>query len=156
MNRGAALALAAVAVGAALVLSACAWQPGGHATPTPSPTPTIATTPITDLVAGDCYDAVEASSAEAIDCGMPHKYEVFASFVLTDDAYPGDAMKSSSAQRCRTAFSAFVGVEYDSSALNLRFIAPSKATWAIGDREVLCVVFDPHGDTTGSLAESAR
>ncbi len=157
MRRGAALAGAAAA---AFLLAGCSgfpWQSADEIpTPTPTPTPTIDSRPYTDLGAGDCYDSINASSAEVIGCAQPHTFEVFASFVLPDPEYPGDAMKAPASQQCKTAFAAFVGVDFDASALSLRYIGPSRATWGEGDREVLCVVFDPGQTTSGSLANTGR
>jgi len=144
----------AVVGSAGILLSACAI-PSGSPNPTPSPTSTIDATAFTDLAAGSCYDPIDVASVETIDCAKPHRFEVFASFVLPDSEYPGDTLDATASQQCRTAFSAFIGIDFDASALSLRYIGPSRATWAEGDREVLCVAFDPDGATTGSLANTA-
>jgi len=40
--------------------------------------------------------------------------------------------------------------------LDFRFITPSEESWGDGDREILCTVYDPAGDTTGTLADANR
>jgi len=153
-------ALAAPLLAVAL-LAGCS----GAASPTSTPSGSAGgengagETPATDIEAGDCYDPAASGDAAAValvDCAAPHRYEAFASFVLTDAAYPGDALDAEARQPCIDAFADFVGIDYASSALALRYIAPSEGTWAEGDREVVCVVGDPAGPTSGSLHGTAR
>lgn len=154
MRRATALALVTAA---GLVLAGCSAGNAGPApSSTPSPTPTIATTLRTDLAAGDCYDTVDTASVELVECTESHGFEVFASLVLPDGDYSTSGIETTASDRCRSAFASFIGIVYDESALTLRYLAPSRTTWELGDREVLCVVFDPRGRTTGSLAETAR
>jgi len=146
--------LATAGVATAVLLAGCAAGPAPAETP--SPTPTETTTALTDLAAGECYDQAGQGVVLVLDCGEAHTYEVFASLLLDADEYPRDTLEATARERCRTAFSAFVGLEYDASELALRFVAPSAATWDQGDREVLCVVSDPAARTTGSLADALR
>ncbi|OJX65700.1 MAG: hypothetical protein BGO95_04465 [Micrococcales bacterium 73-13] len=139
---------------AVALLSGCSV--GTTSAPTATPTPTETTTPFTSVEAGDCYDTVDRSSVQVVDCDRPHGFEVFASLLLDDAEYPGTTISDAVAARCKSAFATFVGVEFDASALSLRTVAPSQRTWEQGDREVLCVVFDPAARTSGSLAGSAR
>ncbi len=154
MSRHPAAALPAV-LAAALLLAGCAWlQPGPAPTgsATPSGPPAV---PLTELKAGDCYD--EASSGVAIvDCAEPHAYEVIAAFVVPNASYPGATIDAEVQPTCTQAFADFVGIDYDASVLTLRTIAPSSATWDEGSRQALCVVYDPSGDTTGSLRGTAK
>jgi len=138
---------------AALLLAGCT---GPEPAPTGTPDPTAETTSLTDVVAGDCTDEAERARVRVVDCAEPHDAEVFASFVLTEPAYDRDAIGASATIGCEEAFGAFVGLEFEASELGLRYVAPSEATWAQGDREVLCVVFDPAGTTAGTLEGSVR
>ena len=55
------------------------------------------------------------------------------------------------------AYTSFIGVAYDDSALEVYPITPTQDTWdQLNDRVVQCVVTDPAGQTTGSLKGSAR
>jgi len=145
----------AAALALAALLAGCA---GTSATPSPSgePTPSDATTPLTAVEAGDCYDEADADSVTVVDCTTAHGYEVFASLLLADGDYVQSTISADAEARCRTAFGTFIGLEFDASALGLRYVAPSERTWEQGDREVLCVAFDPAGPTGGSLAGAAR
>jgi len=146
-------AIGAIAL-CALALAGCA-QVEADVLPTPSPTPSDTSTPLTDIAAGDCYDE-SGASVLVLDCDEPHDFEVFATLLLEDATYPAETLAATATARCRTAFSAFIGLEYDASELALRYVAPSAATWKQGDREVLCIVHDPAGATTGSLADALR
>lgn len=147
--------IAAVTASAAL-LAGCAADPAAAPTATPAATPTETTTLLTDLVVGECYEPAGQSVVLVVDCADAHSYEVFASLLLEGDSYPADSLAQTATDRCDTAFSAFVGLEYDSSELTLRYIAPSESTWEQGDREVLCIIADPEGRTSGSLAGALR
>jgi len=35
-------------------------------------------------------------------------------------------------------------------------MSPTEGSWSDGDREVLCLVYDPSAETVGSLAGAAR
>jgi hypothetical protein len=147
-----------VPAASALLLAALLAGCAGTAAPTTSsaPTPTDSTTPLTTVQAGDCFDEVDGDSVDILDCGSAHGYEVFASLLVADGDYSQATIGTEAEARCRDAFGTFVGLEYDASALGLRYVAPSRQTWAQGDREVLCVVFDPDGPTTGTLAAAGR
>jgi len=147
--------LAAGLLAIAALLAGCA-SGAPLPTDTPAPTPTETTTPLTDLAAGDCYDQAGQGVVLVLDCDEAHSYEVFASLLLDDPAYPAETLEATARDRCRTAFSAFIGIEYDASELVLRYVAPSAATWEQGDREILCVVTDPVDRTIGSLADALR
>ncbi|GEB47361.1 DUF4190 domain-containing protein [Microbacterium testaceum] len=113
------------------------------------------------LPVGVCLDDVPSgfiSSSNIVECGTAHTYEVFSSFLLTEGSFPGDdAIASAAETGCESAFPSFVGIPYDQSALNYQYVAPTEGTWADGDREISCLLFDPAvQETTGSLAGSAR
>ena len=57
---------------------------------------------------------------------------------------------------CLAQFDAFVGLAYDSSTLDFYEYRPSEESWASGDRTVSCVIWDPAGQVTGSLAGAAH
>jgi hypothetical protein len=110
-----------------------------------------------DLAVGDCltepvgYDVVD--SVEIVDCNEPHYSEVFQSFIIDDGPYPGDAAVEEMAYEwCDEDFADFVGVPYVESALDYEILIPSQETWEdMNDREILCMVYDPAGDTVGTL-----
>lgn len=115
---------------------------------------------VLSLQVGQCLDDVSTgiiTSDNIIDCDVPHTYEVFGEVVVPDGPFPGDdRMDSTAQQSCDEAFASFVGVSYDDSTLEYTYVAPTSDTWELGDRQIACLITDPAGETTGSLANSAR
>ena len=113
------------------------------------------------LPVGLCLDEVPSgiiSPANVLDCAQPHTYEVFGSFFLSDGAFPGDdAIESSAYEGCDAVYPDYVGIPWEQSTLAYYYVSPSEETWAEGDREISCLLYDPDVDqTTGSLRGAAR
>lgn len=124
-----------------------------------------------DLRAGQCYNEGSWFDDErerrieltaTVGCEQPHQREVFfeAEFPAPNGApFPGDvAMDEWSTELCYTAFSDFVGLDYELSRYEIGFIHPTEATFEheVGrHRRVACVLFDLSGDElTGSAQNS--
>lgn len=114
------------------------------------------------LQVGDCLaeEAVgEIQSVPVVPCSDVHDTELFHSFDLVGDDFPGvEAIQEAVADECLPAFEEFIGVAYADSAWDISTIAPTQETWdAIDDREVLCGVFPlTDEDTTGSAKGIAQ
>lgn len=109
---------------------------------------------------GDCLDEMDSNADETvsevpkIDCGEPHDFEVFHTTDLSGgDTFPGEEEVAGLAdEACLDAFEGFVGVEWESSALEYTTLFPTAEGWEDhDDREALCMVFDPAGQTEGTL-----
>ncbi|MEN9620472.1 MAG: hypothetical protein RL499_665 [Actinomycetota bacterium] len=108
------------------------------------------------LVVGDCLnDATtsgEVQTVHTVPCDEPHDSEVYSSQRLGESSYRGDAVVVSEAEAlCLEAFEVFVGEPYLDSRFDFSYYYPTEASWSNGDREVLCVIYDPEGPVTGSL-----
>ena len=111
---------------------------------------------------GDCFDNTssrvndetgEVSNLPGVPCSQPHDNEVFAIFDLDQPTFPGSEQISElSFQACLKRFESFVGLDYESSSLDIAALYPSKESWSQqGDREVVCAVYDMNlGKLTGS------
>lgn len=113
------------------------------------------------LPVGTCLDELATTyitSDNVLDCAQPHNFEIFRSFLVDDGAFPGESVFEEQAyEKCDAAFADFVGLPYADSTLEYTYLSPTKETWAQGDREILCMIFDPSvAQTTGSLAASKR
>jgi hypothetical protein len=113
------------------------------------------------LPVGTCLDDLSSdyiTDDNVLDCAQPHSFEVFGSVLVTDSAFPGaDALETQAFDKCDAAFGDYVGIPYADSTLNYSYLAPTAETWAQGDREIVCLIFDPEAEqTTGSLAASKR
>jgi hypothetical protein len=113
------------------------------------------------LGVGDCAtdSSLEGEVQEVtiIDCGQPHATEVFHSYLIPDGELPDDAgIQTIVEEQCLPAFESFVGLGYYDSVLEVTFLSPTPDSWDAGDRELLCLIVDPAGDVTGSLAGANR
>lgn len=114
------------------------------------------------LRVGDCINSDElgedgVTSVPALPCANPHGDEVYFAFKMTGDVFPGDAVIDAEADAtCTAEFATFVGLDYESSVLDWWQFKPSEGSWEQGDREVLCLIYDPAGEVSGTLAGSAR
>ena len=117
-----------------------------------------------DVSVGDCWNDIpaqqEVESITAVPCSEPHESEVFATFDidLGSDDWPGDPAVIAAAETgCVERFGEFVGVPYEQSTLEVFYFHPTEDSWTtLDDREAVCSVVDPAGQTTGTLAGAAR
>jgi hypothetical protein len=153
-----------VAFAIALSLAGCSGGGGPSAAPTPADN-------IFALTLGDCFDdlsgldsgtgSVEAKSVQLVDCADSHQLEIYSQSTLDGDVFPGDDSAASQADdACFTAFEAFAGAPFDTAVdFNYKTLYPTEASWATGDREVLCAIAQVDGEqilpTTGSLKGAA-
>jgi len=158
-------ALALVTVGvASLALAGCSLLgniTSGSDTSTGTDTSDGNDTDVFTIAVGDCLNdgdvEGEVSTVKTIDCAEPHDSEAFASVIMDDGDFPGDqAVADQAVADCTTQFTSFVGIDYNASALNFSYYYPTSASWEQGDREILCLVYDPAGQVTGTLAGAAR
>ncbi|MFJ4225351.1 hypothetical protein [Microbacterium sp. NPDC089695] len=115
---------------------------------------------IFSLALGDCTVGSSTGLLEDIDvvpCSEPHDQEVFHEITMPDGDFSQDDVDAAALQCFEDAYTSFVGVAYADSILDASTITPTKDTWEqLDDRIVQCVIYDPEGQTTGSLAGSAR
>ncbi len=161
-------ALAIVALSAAgLALSGCSLLPsftgGGTATRDDSGEVVEGNddTDVFTLQVGDCLnDSTASETVETIPtvpCAEPHDSEIYASVIMEGDTFPGsDAVIAEADAACLDAFAGFVGVEYADSLYYYSYYFPTEGSWAGGDREILCTIYDEAGQVTGSLQNIGR
>lgn len=114
------------------------------------------------ITVGDCTNdedqaAAEVSSVPVVPCAEEHDNEAYWAFDLEDAEFPGDtAVRTLADEGCYGAFEAFVGATYEDSRYDYFPMSPSSLSWAQGDREVVCFVYDVSGaKLTGSAAGTA-
>lgn len=135
-------------------------QPFETGTSTPTPPPGAATDQsVFELAVGTCFDdpesAEEIQSVGAVPCEGPHDNEVFALVdhpAGPDDPYPGrEALTEFADEQCRgQAFNDYVGSEYQFSRYFVSQLTPTDGSWEQGDREIVCLLFDPAEPLVGS------
>jgi hypothetical protein len=91
------------------------------------------------------------------DCVDPHESEVYAEVSLEGNVFPGiDEITRTAVEGCTEEFLDYVGVEHAASLLDFSYYYPTESSWAVGDRSVFCVVYDPGVLTEGTLRDSRR
>ncbi len=116
-----------------------------------------------DIGVGDCLPSEETevegevSTVQTVPCSEPHGGEAYAAGDMPDGVYPGELeIQEFADQFCIDEFNLFVGTSYEYSELDFTYYVPTDQSWASGDREILCIVYDPNGDVTGTLEGAAR
>ena len=98
-------------------------------------------------------------AVEVVPCTEPHKSEFAATFMYPGASatvsYPGlDTVGTFAEEECFTEFEHYVGIDFDSSTLEMTLLYPLQSSWALGDYTVQCVVNPPLGQVR--VSESYR
>ena len=110
-----------------------------------------------ELEVGQCFDDPdsfdEVSNVEIVECATAHDNEVYELFDIPDGDFPGTTtVEEAAVEGCLAAFDPYVGRDYASSSLDVRYLVPTEDTWSSGDREVVCVLYDLNGaQLTGTV-----
>jgi len=113
------------------------------------------------LEVGDCFNntvTMDPQAGELVDvprenCTLAHDNEVIATVDLDGEKFPGEEkLLLKGYEVCLPEFEKFIGVTFDEAGtLAYDFFTPTEASWELGDREVLCYVFDSDQQTEYSL-----
>lgn len=113
------------------------------------------------LVVGECFNntVVIPSAQDAVvdvpreNCTLAHDNEVIASIQLDGEVFPGDdAVTMRGFENCLPEFEEFIGIGFEGAGtLKYDFFVPTAASWALGDRELLCFVYDSAAQTAYTL-----
>ena len=102
---------------------------------------------VTSLRVGDCYDETtstlsggEVERVPDVDCDDPHDVEVYHIVDYPGSSYNEATINDFAIEQCYSAFSRYVGRDYESSILDSTYLWPTRDGWQSGDREVVCVV----------------
>ena len=100
-----------------------------------------------DLKPGMCVRSPHqpAISVTVVDCRAGHDEEVMARTALARSAaWPGDVAGQAAVEdRCRAAFTAYIGIGFDDSRLEMDSLTTDKSGWRSGDHRLICLVLDP-------------
>jgi len=123
----------------------------------------IPPTPPGAFAVGDCFNtdqfvpgtSIDPTGVHAIACDEPHQHQVYAIEHDSDPPgapFPGDQSLSEFADDvCLRDFPDAIGADYRASTLDFASIRPSAATWATGERAVICAAHDvDFAELTGS------
>ncbi|MGH8947791.1 MAG: septum formation family protein [Acidimicrobiia bacterium] len=118
-----------------------------------------------ELAIGDCFDdgdlvvgqVEEVGDVPLVECVVPHDNEVYAVVTVDGEVFPGEkAIQVEADEVCLEAFDPFVGLDYQSSALDFGWLVPTADSWEMGDRVVACFVYRLDlAKVSGTLAGSS-
>ena len=102
---------------------------------------------VLELEVGTCFDDPgnfeQVEDVPVVGCEEPHDNEVIANVDLTGSDYPGrDQVENRASQICYDTFSDYVGISYEESIYDIGWFFPTDESWAVGDREVICLAYD--------------
>lgn len=102
-----------------------------------------------DVRLGDCTAEIPEGvtlTVRVLPCSQPHEGEVYATFELSGDDYPGPSeVERFALGGCQREAVAALPPD-DETLYDLVYLAPSEQTWDRGDRTVSCVLSDPNGE----------
>lgn len=138
---------------AALLVGACTG--GGDDAGGDTTTTSVARTPaeVAPLEVGQCGDvpgirvggALDPAAVDQVPCEQPHDVEVADVFdhpAVPGADFPGEAAVDGYAtDQCLQRFEDYVGAAYETSALDVTFVAPGEEGWDDGDRRIACVLY---------------
>ena len=105
------------------------------------------------LRTGECINSAPngTSGVHVLACGQPHDGEVFATFRLAGQHYPGAAaVRQQTNEGCGSRLSGYMNPQL-STMLNESYAYPGSAAWAAGERTVVCTVRGTNGKLIGSV-----
>lgn len=104
-------------------------------------------------------EGVATGNTRVVDCAQPHDSQAVGVIRHPGQGpFPGAAaMRAFAPEPCLAAFKKYVGVDYESSSLEMTMVLPSDESWARGDRDIACMVMAGDGSQlTGSVEGSAH
>jgi hypothetical protein len=156
-------AAAVSAVTVAVLLGGCSGDDGEpRRDASGNVTETAGAADVFDVRVGDCLgdfgDSEQVSDVAVVPCEDEHAQEVYATAQVPDggDLPSDDDLQAQAQETCTTQFQAYVGLAYEESALDFTWLQPTAESWDQGDRELVCLVYDPAGPVTGSLQGANR
>ena len=97
------------------------------------------------------------TDANILPCDEPHDPEVYYEITMDDGDYSEENINAATEECIGEAYTSFVGVAYQDSALDVTTLTPTQQSWEqSNDRVIQCIIFDPAGQTEGSLAGAGR
>ncbi len=112
-----------------------------------------------ELEPGQCLDepsSAEVADVELVHCAEPHDLEIYRIAELTERSVDAVAIDADSFDLCLESFDGFVGRPYADSELDIYYLMPSEGSWASGDRQLVCAVYDLGGAQITGTAENIR
>jgi Domain of unknown function (DUF4190)/Septum formation len=149
--RGRPLAITGIALGGAWAV-ALAVTVAVIITQRPPPRPAVLPK-VFSLRTGECINSAPngLSRLRVLACGQPHDGEVFGTFRVAAQSYPGAAaLRQKAIRGCASRLSGYVNPQL-STMLSESYFYPDSGAWAAGERTVVCTVRGTDGTLIGSV-----
>jgi hypothetical protein len=109
-----------------------------------------------DVQVGDCVadvpDVNRVTGLTAVPCAQPHQAEVVEVIELPGGDFPGEpALTKQGQDTCGPALSSYAPRAGRDGSVQLLYIYPTQATWALGDHQITCLAVHQGGAVTGSI-----
>jgi hypothetical protein len=112
---------------------------------------------------GDCFElpdtGTDVGALPLVPCDRPHDAEVFAA--VDHPASPGapfpgpmELVRFAYTECEGERFTRYVGTRIDRSMLDMDVIYPEQMSWRLGERTIVCFLFDPEGPRDASARDS--
>lgn len=111
---------------------------------------------VENLRTGDCVNQLvegdDINRLPRVECSEPHQGEVVGKFSLEGSTFPGeDSVNEQAESRCFDLLDEYSPSTKDDDTIGLYYVIPTRASWAQGDREVICMAEHIEGPRTGSI-----
>jgi hypothetical protein len=92
--------------------------------------------------------------AHAVPCAQPHDAEIYGTFRVAGQQWPGDAALNEQAQQdCQNRLSGYLSQLALSNVAEF-YVYPGNSAWAAGGRSVICEIRGTRGKLTGFVRAS--
>ncbi len=117
------------------------------------------------LEVGDCFDdgtlgdkdaTLAPAEVEVMPCGKAHDAEVVHIIQVEGTEFPGDRAINRRSRECLPAFEKYVGIPFADSRLWGTSYQPSRSSWMLGDRSIICIAHERRLDPMRGSVEGAR
>jgi hypothetical protein len=104
------------------------------------------------LRTGECINSIpNGTEVHVVACGQSHDGEVFATFRVAAQHYPGvAALRQKASQGCGSRLGGYMNPQL-STMLDESYVYPNSGAWAAGERTVICTVRGADGTLIGSV-----
>jgi Septum formation len=102
---------------------------------------------------GDCINLTpNGAVVHVVPCAAAHDAEVFGTFHLSGDKWPGTAaIRQEASSGCAIRLAGYLNPQLAATNLAQSYVYPGQQAWDAGERTVVCEVRSTSGTLTGSV-----
>jgi len=103
---------------------------------------------------GQCLNSLPngIAGAHVVPCAKPHDAEIYGSFRVAGQGWPGAAALGEQArQGCQSRLGGYLNPQLNTTGLTESYAYPNEGAWQAGVRSVICEIRSTQGKLTGSV-----